>query len=74
MKADFGSIGFFFLIKTNNAFVGDLVFTDSVHLSLSLFYFFILKMAFGVERWSIPSQLSGVPVDAGHWTHLFCIS
>ena len=39
------------------------------------------KEAYMTERlnrtelnWSILSQLSSVPVGAGHWAHLFCIS
>lgn len=63
-------------MRANNVFVDYLVFTDSVHLSLSCFLFslFFLKMTIGVEHLSVSSELRRVTVDAGLWPPWVCIS
>lgn len=56
-------------------FVDYLVFTDSIHLSLSfLFSLFVLKMIVGVEHLSVSNELRRVIVYAGLWPPWVCIS
>lgn len=57
-------------------FVDYLVFTDSVHLSLSCFLFslFVLKMTVDVEHLSVSNELRRVTIDAGLWPPCVCIS